>query len=144
MTAPALALAADLVQGLRRLKLARIRAIAPELCQTAKTQRWVPDEFLRTLIEAEIAARDEHHVGTLGGQAARDLQTYTATGASHHGCAGGTVGDVSRGPGSRHLCRYCAAAGAFASRIDLILSTLRCITGAMRRRIRGNTRLRMP
>lgn len=62
MTAPAPALAADLVQGLRRLKLARIRAIAPELCQTAKTQRWAPDEFLRTLIEAEIAARDESNL----------------------------------------------------------------------------------
>jgi hypothetical protein len=37
MTAPAPALAADLVLGLRRLKLARIRAIAPEVCQTAKT-----------------------------------------------------------------------------------------------------------
>src|SRR5262249_61182294 len=59
MTAPAPALAPDLVAGLRRLKLARIRAIAPEVCQAAKTQRWVPDEFLRTLIEAEIASRDE-------------------------------------------------------------------------------------
>ncbi len=48
MTAPAPALAADPVAGLRRLKLARIRAIVPELCQAAKTQRWSPDEFLRT------------------------------------------------------------------------------------------------
>lgn len=37
MSAPAAALAPDLVTGLRRLKLARIRAIAPEVCQTAKT-----------------------------------------------------------------------------------------------------------
>src|SRR5438128_11627441 len=59
MTAPAVALAPDLVAGLRRLKLARVRVIAPEVCQTAKTQRWAPDELLRTLIEAEIAARDE-------------------------------------------------------------------------------------
>jgi DNA replication protein DnaC len=59
MTAPAPTLAPDLAAGLRRLKLARIRAIAPEVCQAAKTQRWAPDEFLRTLIEAEIAARDE-------------------------------------------------------------------------------------
>ena len=58
MTASAPALTPDLVAGLRRLKLARIRAIAAELCQTAKTQRWAPDEFLRTLIDAEIAARD--------------------------------------------------------------------------------------
>jgi len=59
VTAPASALTPDLVAGLRRLKLARIRAIAPEVCQTAKTQRWAPDEFLRALVEAEIAARDE-------------------------------------------------------------------------------------
>lgn len=62
MSAPAAALAPDLVAGLRRLKLARIRAIAPEVCQAAKTQRWAPDEFLRTLIEAEIAARDESNL----------------------------------------------------------------------------------
>lgn len=52
MTATAPALAPDLVAGLRRLKLARVRAIAPEVCQAAKTQRWAPDEFLRTLVEA--------------------------------------------------------------------------------------------
>ena len=62
MTAPPSALMPDLVAGLRRLKLARIRVIAPEVCQTAKTQRWAPDEFLRTLIEAEIAARDESNL----------------------------------------------------------------------------------
>jgi DNA replication protein DnaC len=59
MTAAALPpLAPDLLTGLKRLKLARMRALAPELLQTAKTQRWAPEEFLRTLIEAEIAARD--------------------------------------------------------------------------------------
>jgi len=52
------ALAPDLFAGLTRLKLSRIRALAPELLQTAKTQRWTPEEFLRTLVEAEIAARD--------------------------------------------------------------------------------------
>src|SRR5262249_15264334 len=62
MTAPAPALAPDLIAGLRRLKLARIRAIAPEVCQAAKTQRWAPDELLRTLIEAEIASRDESNL----------------------------------------------------------------------------------
>jgi DNA replication protein DnaC len=50
---------ADLVAGLKRLKLAKVRAIAPEVLQTAKTQRWKPEEVLRTLIDAEIAARDE-------------------------------------------------------------------------------------
>ena len=37
MTATAPALAPDLVAGLRRLKLSRIRAIAPEVCQAARS-----------------------------------------------------------------------------------------------------------
>jgi hypothetical protein len=49
---PAPSLPADLEAGLRRLKLARIRALAPELLATAKVQRWAPEEVLRTLIEA--------------------------------------------------------------------------------------------
>jgi DNA replication protein DnaC len=32
--------------------------LAPELLVTAKTQRWAPEELLRTLVEAEICARD--------------------------------------------------------------------------------------
>ena len=55
-TAPELP--ADLVAGLRRLKLSTIRQVAPELLLTAKTQRWTPEEILRTLIEAEVASRD--------------------------------------------------------------------------------------
>ncbi len=39
--------------------MAATRRLAPELLVTAKTQRWSPEEFLRTLIEAEITARDE-------------------------------------------------------------------------------------
>jgi DNA replication protein DnaC len=57
-------LAADLTEGLRRLKLARMRQLAPELLLTAKTQRWNPEEFLRTLVEAEIAARDASNART--------------------------------------------------------------------------------
>jgi hypothetical protein len=57
-------LAADLTAGLRRLKLAAMRRLAPELLVTAKTQRWNPDEFLRTLIEAEISSRDESNART--------------------------------------------------------------------------------
>src|SRR5882757_6641796 len=56
-TAPP-ALAPDLVAGLRRLKLAAMRQLAPGLLLTAKTQRWTPEELLRTLIEAAISARD--------------------------------------------------------------------------------------
>jgi DNA replication protein DnaC len=51
-------LPADLDAALRRLKLATIRRNAAEVMITAKTQRWTPEEVLRTLIEAEIAARD--------------------------------------------------------------------------------------
>jgi DNA replication protein DnaC len=59
MTAAAPALDADLVAGLKRLKLAKVRAIAPEVLQTARTQRWKPEEILRVLVDAEIAARDD-------------------------------------------------------------------------------------
>ena len=51
-------LAADLDAGLRRLKLAAVRRTAPEVLITAKTQRWTPEEVLRTLVETELAARD--------------------------------------------------------------------------------------
>ena len=64
MTAPAPLLAPDLVEGLRRLKLAAMRQLAPELLITAKTQRWAPEELLRTLVEAEITARDASNART--------------------------------------------------------------------------------
>ena len=64
MSTTAPALPADLTEGLRRLKLATIRRLAPELLLTAKTQRWNPEEFLRTLVEAEIAARDASNART--------------------------------------------------------------------------------
>jgi len=57
-------LAPDLVAGLRRLKLAAVRRLAPELLVTARTQRWNPEEFLRTLVEAEIDSRDESNTRT--------------------------------------------------------------------------------
>ena len=44
--------------GLRRLRLGAMRRLSPELLMVAKTQRWRPEELLRTLIEAEIASRD--------------------------------------------------------------------------------------
>lgn len=48
----------DLEAGLRRLRLGAMRHLAPELLVTSKTQRWSPEDFLRTLVEAEIASRD--------------------------------------------------------------------------------------
>ena len=67
-TAPA-PLAADLEHGLRRLKLASMRRVAPELLVTAKTQRWTPEELLRSLVETEIAARDASNTRLRGKQA---------------------------------------------------------------------------
>lgn len=58
MTAPTPILPGDLDAGLRRLRLGAMRREAPELLLTAKTQRWAPEEFLRTLVETEIASRD--------------------------------------------------------------------------------------
>ena len=46
------------------MKMAAMRGLAPELLVTAKTQRWAPEEFLRTLIEAELAARDASNART--------------------------------------------------------------------------------
>jgi DNA replication protein DnaC len=62
MTAATPPLPADLNEGLKRLKMAAMRRLAPELLVTAKTQRWKPEEFLRTLVEAEITARDASNV----------------------------------------------------------------------------------
>jgi len=64
MTAPTPTLPSDLEAGLRRLRLGAMRRLSPELLVTAKTQRWSPEEFLRTLIEAEIASRDASNIRT--------------------------------------------------------------------------------
>jgi DNA replication protein DnaC len=58
MTAPAPAVAADLQAGLKRLQLAHFRRVAPELLQTATTQRWTPEALLRAVIEVEVAGRE--------------------------------------------------------------------------------------
>jgi DNA replication protein DnaC len=79
-------LAADLTAGLRRLKLAAMRRLAPELLVTAKTQRWNPEEFLRTLIDAEITSRDESNARTRMRQAAfpvtKTLAEFDVAGSS--------------------------------------------------------------
>jgi len=58
MTTSPPVLAADLDAGFRRLRLGAMRRLSPELLVTAKTQRWAPEELLRTLVDAEIASRD--------------------------------------------------------------------------------------
>ena len=83
MTAKTEPLAPDLVAGLRRLKLAKIRAIAPDVLADAKTQRWSPETVLRTLVEAEIAARDESNARTrlraAGFPVAKTLDEFNVT-----------------------------------------------------------------
>lgn len=86
MTGPAPALAADLHAGLRRLKLAAMRALAPELLVTAKTQRWAPEELLRTLVEAEICARDasnaRHRLKAAAFPVAKTLEEFDVAASS--------------------------------------------------------------
>jgi DNA replication protein DnaC len=53
------ALEPQLLEGLKRLKLRRMRHLAPHVCLTARTQRWRPEEVLRVLVEEECKARDE-------------------------------------------------------------------------------------
>jgi DNA replication protein len=62
-------LGADLVAGLKRLKLRRVRELAPEVLEVARTQRWRPEELLRVLVEEEIASRDHSRRDTLLRQA---------------------------------------------------------------------------
>ncbi len=59
MRAPVPPLAADLEAGRRRLRWATMRAQAAELLHVATTQRWPPEDVRRTLVSAEIAARED-------------------------------------------------------------------------------------
>ena len=58
MTSAAPPLAPDLVSGLKRVQLAHFRLVAAELLQTATTQRWSPEQLLRSLLATEINGRD--------------------------------------------------------------------------------------
>jgi hypothetical protein len=52
----------------------RSRRSAPEVLITAETQRWTPEEVLRTLVEAELAARDASNVADSHRRPCRRLQ----------------------------------------------------------------------
>jgi len=86
VTAPTPTLAPDLAAGLRRLKLAAMRTLAPELLVTAKTQRWAPEELLRTLVEAEICARDasntRHRLKAAAFPVAKTLEEFDVAASS--------------------------------------------------------------
>jgi DNA replication protein DnaC len=63
-----------------------MRALAPELLVTAKTQRWAPEELLRTLVEAEICARDasnaRHRLKTAAFPVVKTLEEFDVAASS--------------------------------------------------------------
>ena len=94
MTAAPPPLAADLIDGLKRPKMAGMRRLAPELLITAKTQRWNPEEFLRTLIEAEIAARDASNARRCRRQACFPVRSHQNPGGVRCGSLVGAEGNL--------------------------------------------------
>ena len=58
MTGAAPPLDPVLIAGLKRLQLAHFRPVAPEILQTATTQRWSAEQVLHALLTTEIAGRD--------------------------------------------------------------------------------------
>jgi DNA replication protein DnaC len=89
MSAP---LDSELEAGLRRLKLRRVRELAPELLQTARTRRWRPEELLTTLVREEIAAREASNLARRL-KAARFSDPQNACGL-RPGRLGAAAGDV--------------------------------------------------
>jgi DNA replication protein DnaC len=61
-TAPPLP--AELEAMMRQLKMPYARALAPELLQTAKTQRWDPTEVIKALFVEEITGRSRSMLNT--------------------------------------------------------------------------------
>jgi DNA replication protein DnaC len=108
MTAPAPALAPDLAAGLRRLKLAAMRQLAPELLLTAKTQRWAPEELLRTLVEAEITAREASNARTRMKAAAfpvtKTLEEFDLGASSIHAATLAYLGSLEWITARENLC----------------------------------------
>jgi DNA replication protein DnaC len=86
VSAVAPTLAPDLDAALRRLRLRAIRQLAPTLLVTSKTQRWSPEEFLRTLLEAEITSRDASNAATrlklAGFPVAKSLEEFDVAASS--------------------------------------------------------------
>lgn len=49
----------ELTALLRRMRLPYLRNAAPEVCATARAQRWDPAEVLKVLLTEEVAGRDD-------------------------------------------------------------------------------------
>lgn len=56
---PAPPLPEDLAAVLKRMRMPYLRAAAPEVLATARSQRWDPTEVLRVLLTEEVRGRDE-------------------------------------------------------------------------------------
>jgi DNA replication protein DnaC len=86
IAAAAPSLPVDLVESLRRLRLATMREQAAEVLHTARTQRWAAEDVLRTLLEAEIASRDVANRGIRLKQAGfpvpKTLEAFNVTDSS--------------------------------------------------------------
>lgn len=93
-------LAPELEAGLRRLKLRRVRELAPELLQTARTQRWPPEELLAVVVGEEIAAREslQSRAARVRGAAARPQDARgLRPGRLYRGLADNTIGRLIPG-----------------------------------------------
>lgn len=72
----------DLMDCFKALSMPHARRQAPEILATAKTQRWLPAETLKAVLECEIEGR--HQLGikrrlkTLGVPGTKTLQTFDA------------------------------------------------------------------
>ena len=82
-------LSAALTDGLRRLKLAAMRRLAPELLVTAKTQRWSPEELLRTLAHVDFLDAAITDLDTRLDQVRHPLQEVIDRVVTIPGCQGG-------------------------------------------------------
>ena len=54
----------DVTALLRRLRMPHLRATAPDVVATARTQRWEPIEVLRVLLTAEVTGREASALAT--------------------------------------------------------------------------------
>ena len=64
MTAGAVAVADEVVELLRQLRLPHMRRHAPDVLATAKAQRWEPAEAVRALLAEELAGRQASSIHT--------------------------------------------------------------------------------
>ncbi len=73
-------LPAELERLLHRLRLPYLRRMAPEVCATARAQRWDPAEILRVLLLEEVHGRDqatrEMHKRAAGFPAGKSLESW--------------------------------------------------------------------